>query len=140
LTGVRFPKSLTLIGEAAFYQCRLKEVALPDGCEVAKYAFCKCSVLATVTIGSCCVSIGEWAFEECGALATVTIGSGCISIGEYAFYWCSRLASVTLPSSMQLICHGGFGRCRSLATIAVPKGCELRQDAFYKCSPRVTWF
>jgi hypothetical protein len=39
LTEMRFPNGLKLIGICAFYGSALKEVALPDGCKVARDAF-----------------------------------------------------------------------------------------------------
>jgi hypothetical protein len=165
LTGVRFPNGLRLIGEWAFYGSALKEIALPDGCEVAKCAFGRCKALTKVMIGSDCCSIGESAFRDCIALVSVTIGVGCLSIGQgvfahcgalttvtiedglksidwYAFVNCTRLASVTLPSSVQSVGFCGFGNCKSLATVAIPKGCRLDtgHDAFWGCSPQVTRF
>jgi hypothetical protein len=54
LTGVRFPDILTLIGEFSFWKCVLKGVALPDDCEVAKYAFSECKALMQVMFGTGC--------------------------------------------------------------------------------------
>jgi hypothetical protein len=138
LTGVRFPDGLQLIGKCAFCGCSLREIELPDGCEVAKYAFCKCAVLTKVSIGRDCTSIGEWAFSGCAALTKVTVGDGLASIDGYAFDSCYVLAAVTLPCSVRSIGNGGFARCLSLATIAVPNGCQLHMGAFDGCSPRVT--
>jgi hypothetical protein len=163
LMEVRFPEGLRLIGDCSFYQCALKEVALPDGCEVAQFAFCLCKALTTVIIGSGCRSIDKYALCECGALTSVTIGVGCTSIGRGAFQNCealttvtiedglksiggnafgncARLASVTLPSSVQSIGLCGFRNCTSLVAIAVPKSCELHYGAFWGCSPQVTRF
>jgi hypothetical protein len=62
ITEVRFPNGLRLIEEQAFHWSALKEVALPDGCEVAKWAFWQCEALTKVMIGSRCRSVGESAF------------------------------------------------------------------------------
>jgi hypothetical protein len=117
LTEVKFPNGLRLVGERAFFGSALKEVALPDGCEVGLYAFTSCAVLTKVVIGSGCTSISQGAFSICG-----------------------RLATVTLPSSVQAICFEGFSFCTSLATIAIPQDCHLHNDAFANCSPQVTRF
>jgi hypothetical protein len=94
LTEVRFPNGLRLIAEWAFYGSALKEVALPDGCEIAECAFEQCRVLTKVMIGAGCRSIGESAFERCEVLASVTVGMGCVSIGPGAFVSCGALTAV----------------------------------------------
>jgi hypothetical protein len=163
LTGMRFPDGLRLVGTWAFSCCALKEVVLPDGCQVGEWAFYRCELLTKVAIGRSCTLIGEGAFGICGALTQVTIGDGCASVGKYAFSecraltavtvgdgltsigkhafdGCSVLAAVTLPRSVRSIGTDGFARCASLATIAVPNGCQVHSDAFYECSPRVIRF
>jgi hypothetical protein len=140
LTGVRLPDGLTLVGTCAFSRCALREIALPDGCQVSRSAFYRCELLTKVTIGRGSISIGYGAFQGCGTLTTVTIGDGLASIGGYAFHDCSVLAAVALPQSVLSIGAYSFAACSSLLTIAVPKGCHLLYCAFYECRPRVTRF
>ena len=69
-------KSVTIIGEHAFEDCR---------------------GLTSVT------SIGEHAFNGCRGLTSVTISKGVTSIGNEAFEDCSGLTSVTIPDSVTSI-------------------------------------
>jgi hypothetical protein len=140
MMGVRFPDGLRLIGRCAFWKCALREVMIPDGCDIARSAFQRCTVLVKVSIGRDCTSLGEWAFSECTALTKVTFGEGLKWVGRYAFDNCCAIASVVLPASVHAIDESCFGGCTSLATIAVPKRCRLHKNAFLQCSPRVTRF
>jgi hypothetical protein len=51
-----------------------------------------------------------------------------------------RLASVTLPGTVRSIGKNGFGECARLAAIAISKECQLHDDAFYGCNPRITTY
>jgi hypothetical protein len=163
LAAVRFPDGLTRIGDHAFFSCALKEVTVPDGCQIGDWAFVGCKYLTKLVIGRSCTSIGAYAFSKCaaltkltvgngcasicvgaflgcGALTTVTFGEGLTSIGDRAFGRCVALAAVTLPASVRSIGENGFGQCKSLAAIAVPEGCQLHSDAFWKCNPLMARF
>jgi hypothetical protein len=140
LTEVRFPDGLKLSGDDAFWECALREVTLPDGCQIGAWAFYRCRRLTKVAIGRDCRSITLSAFRECGALTILTIGDGLTSIGEYAFSGCSLLASVTLPSTVQSIGVRAFQQCRSLEMIAVPEGCQLHDSGFWPSCLLVTRF
>ncbi len=74
-----------------------------DVIEIKKYAFCGCSSLQSVTIGSGVSTIGFHAFRDCSSLQSVTIGSGVSTIGSYAFYGCSNLTSISLPNGVTTI-------------------------------------
>jgi hypothetical protein len=117
---VRFPHGLRLIEEHAFDGSALKEIALPDGCEVAEYALWECEALTKVNIGAGCRSIGESAFQGCKALTSVTIGVGCASIGPWAFAFCGALTMVTIEEGLESIDRYAFVYCARLASVTLP--------------------
>jgi hypothetical protein len=104
---VGIPCGCSLIGNSAFGYCALREVVIPDGCDV-----------------------GASAFEACESLTTVTIGTGCTMIGYAAFFRCTALASVAVPTTLKTIGPRAFGMCPALATIALPKGFRLYTGVF----------
>ncbi|MBO5834814.1 MAG: leucine-rich repeat domain-containing protein [Bacteroidales bacterium] len=66
-------KSITSIGDKAFYNC---------------------SGLTSVIIGNNVTSIGVSAFNNCSGLTSVIIPNSVTSIGQYAFHNCSGLTSI----------------------------------------------
>jgi hypothetical protein len=99
------PKSVTTIGESAFYFCMsLTNVSIPN----------------TVT------NIERFAFSTCAGLPGITIPDGVSSIGMAAFDSCSSLKSVTIPASVTEIGLGAFSSCPQLTAITVDAS-----NAFY---------
>jgi hypothetical protein len=138
LTSVVVPDGCTRIGNAAFQCCTsLTSVKIPSSCEAIDpdaFAFC---ALREVMIPDGC-EIGSAAFEKCIFLTTVTIGAGCTTVARYAFVGCAALSSVVLPSTLKLIDCWAFGDCPALVTIAIPNGCYVSEDAFDGSKTRVT--
>lgn len=85
-------KSVTVIGDGAFYTCSLTSVFIP----------------------SSVVSIGEMAFYGCDALTDVTISDGVTSIGDSAFAGCTGLTDLTIPASVTDIGDDAFSGCDDL--------------------------
>ncbi len=73
ITSVTIGKSVTSIGQYAFYDC---------------------SDLASITGGDAVTSIGQYAFYNCSSLASIEIPEGVTSIGIYAFYNCTNLIQI----------------------------------------------
>ena len=89
-------KSVTTIGEEAFYSCTsLKSIVIPD----------------SVT------EIGYWAFEDCTGLTSITIPDSVKSIGNGAFLRCTGLTSITIPDSVTSIGAESFYDCKDLKNV-----------------------
>lgn len=91
ITSVKFPFSVTTIGEGAF-----------------KY----CSSLATVTLSNSVSSIGKYAFDACFGLTSISIPSSVTSIESYAFDSCYNLAKAEF-ASIESLCKIEFGGSNS---------------------------
>ncbi len=88
LEDVEF-KKCKAIGNNAFENCSVKQIALPTGLE----------------------SIGESAFRDCSSLVSITLGEGLKEIKSNAFKNCSSLRSITIPNGVETIEPGTFNSC-----------------------------
>ena len=117
---------------------------------IGERAFCYCSGLTSVTIGSSVTSIGERAFYYCSGLTSVTIGSSVTSIGSDAFEDCSGLKKVIVPD-IENWCSIKFGNLTAnplyyahhlysdenteITKLVIPDGVtSIGFSAFYGCS------
>lgn len=90
------PKSVKIIGDAAFYENYTLETAeFGDSVTLIRLnAFYDCRNLSKVILGKQLKTIGGFAFYGCKKLETVTIPATVTSIGRYAFHYCHGLKSV----------------------------------------------
>ena len=72
-------KTVSAIGDQAFYQCDLKTVTIPKSVK----------------------TLGADSFRESASLTKVTFSGGTTSIGTYSFYGCTSLKTVTLGSGLK---------------------------------------
>lgn len=87
------PKSVTSIGDYAFYSCSLDTIKIPFG----------------VT------AIGNHAFYY-ASLTSITIPNSITNIEEEAFAWCD-LTSIEIPNSVKNIGDGAFRDCTGLTSV-----------------------
>ena len=114
-------KSITSIGDKAFYNCSgLTSVIIGNNVtSIGDNAFLNCSGLTSVIIPNSVTSIGDNAFRDCSGLTSVIIGNNVTSIGVSAFNNCSGLTSVIIPNSVTSIGQYAFHNCSGLTSIYV---------------------
>jgi hypothetical protein len=120
-SSVRFPSSLTLIGDGAFHNCKgLKTLHIPDTLtKIGNNAFAGCTGLTSVVIGSGIKTIDSSVFLGCTALNSLTLGSGVTTIGVWSFGYCTSLSLVSIPSGVTSIDDTAFSGCSGLTAFAV---------------------
>lgn len=136
------PKSVTRIGEYAFYYCKnlvavsltnsiidieqyafagcenLKEISFPNSLKnIASDSFRNCTSLTNIVIPDNVIFMGCHSFCGCSSLVSVTIGKGLTSIAQSAFHGCDNMKHITIPNSITHIEYNGLGGCNSLTDI-----------------------
>ena len=157
ITGIRFPRGLKEIGEAAFCDCSyLTELDFPDGLEsIGSSAFAYCTRLKDLVFPDSITKVGEYAFEMCSGLKSVELSKHLTELSSGVFFGCEKLTSVELPRNLKVL--KGFRVCEGLTEITIPSsvtelcldGCtnlervvfeagnqmkNLNESAFYGCS------
>lgn len=134
-TSFVIPASVEQIGAAAFSECGLRGVVLPEGLtSIGEGAFTACHDLKTIRIPGGVKEIPESCFEQCHKLETVELTEGLQGIGDYAFEGCVALNSVELPQSVNEIGNLVFNNTSSLTHITIPEGVtELKLSLFANC-------
>ena len=146
INTVILPKTITSIGENAFYYCvNLKDVyyegTVKDWCNISfsnkysnpmqkarlsvlfgyynegSYLYINNELLTDLIVPSGVTKINDYAFYNCGSLLTVTLSDGVTTIGEKAFDYCYDLNNISVPSSVNNILSGAFSNCESLSNI-----------------------
>ena len=89
-------EEVTSLSNNAFQGCTgLTSVVLPKTMtKIGDYAFWNCTNLATAEFGEKLNSIGTHAFNSCTALTSITIPKNVTSIGRNAFYNCTGIKEV----------------------------------------------
>lgn len=130
-------KSVTVIGEDAFFECEsLVRLELPETVtELAEFSFAECGNLTHVTLPKNMQGIGNFAFWRCENLISVTMPENLSFIGESAFSGCSSLADIVIPDGITTINTCVFIGCSSLKNIVIPENVKKITDyAFENCS------
>jgi hypothetical protein len=139
LDGVTFGEGLRTIGEYAFYNASIKQVAfanngnivkiptgafygskvesvtLPDSVkELGDYAFAKSEIYQLTANGL--TAVGSYAFADCKSLQTIVLADGVTTMGDRVFENCSALTEATLPS-VQKMGNFLFANTSALTTV-----------------------
>lgn len=143
ITAVKFPGTLTSVGQNAFYKCSaLESVIIPEsGVEtIGDNAFYSCTMLKTVTLPSTLKSLGSNAFSDCSALSTPVLPASLQTIGNSAFWHCTGMTgTLTLPGSIVTYGNGVFNGCTSLEHVIMedsvdPDHVKYASQMFYGCT------
>ena len=114
----------------------VKAVRIGEDCAIGYYAFYNCNSLASVSIPSTAMNIGDSTFYNCYSLAFISIPSTVTSIGNDAFHSCNSLASVSIPSTVTSIGSSAFSYCYSLKSVFIPNIItSIDSNAFSYCYP-----
>ena len=146
INSIILPKTITSIGENAFYYCvNLRNVyyegAVNDWCNISfanEYSnpmqgaaydyyygysnegsdlYINNELLTDLIVPSGVSKINDYAFYNCASLLTVTLPAGVTTIGEKTFDYCYDLNNISIPSSVNNILSGAFLNCESLSNI-----------------------
>ena len=127
ITDFDFPEGCKIVLERAFLECtELTSIEIPEGITQIS-GFTNCSNLASVSLPSTLISIGEAAFSGCSSLTSITINGNISSLGSYAFESCDKLTSLTLGAEVESLPDSLFGTnyLENLTTIVVEEGSTL---------------
>ena len=135
LLTVKFPSTLTSLGEGVFKSCsKLTTVENLENTKITildasgdfsstynteNGVFANCSSLTALSIPKTVEKIDRWALVGCTSMTTFVIpkDSKLTIIGKYAFEDAKVLTSVDLPASLTHLEMGAFNRCYALADI-----------------------
>ena len=133
ITTIKFPSSLTSIGDGSFDGCtRLREVELPTTITyIGNYAFSGCSI-DNITLPSSLTCIGDYAFYNC-PIREIELPNGLKAIGKGTFSACP-LTEIVVPVSVSYISYGAFANCKSLKTVKIENAPVTIQGSFIGCT------
>ena len=104
-----FDATITLVGEAAFYQIdNLETITLPNGIkQLGGYVFAYTNYLRTIKLPACLEEIYRETFHQCNAITELTLPDSVTKIAAEAFYNCSKLeyiySKLSTPDNMTVI-------------------------------------
>ena len=130
LTAITIPKSVTSIGEDAFFwSSKITRVNISD-----IEAWCN------IDFGNHYSNPFSVTYEVCdlylnGELVTeLVIPDSITKIKDYTFYDCEKITSLTLPDNIQSIGDNAFNGCIRLMDIYIPDSLyDIGDNAFYNC-------
>lgn len=143
LRQIVLPKGLQAIGNEAFADSRLEEIAFGDTpalTSIGDRAFEDCPDLVVRSFPAGLLSIGERAFA--GAFSgseadhlDLSAATALRTIGKEAFKACNTLTKLSLPLNQTEIGEGAFSECYNLSgTLELPTLLTtIGADAFYNC-------
>jgi hypothetical protein len=139
------PKSVTSLGEDAFYNCPsgLKSIVVEKGNQYYDSRNDCNAIIETSTnllllgcrntvIPNNVTSIGKNAFYNCSSLTNIKIPDSVTSIGNGAFHNCYGLTSITLGNNITSIGECAFSSC-GLTSLKIPDSVTSIGDEAFKC-------
>lgn len=132
IRSIRFPESLTSIGQNAFAACaNLTEISIPSTVtSVGKNIFLSCSALETVEFFASVDTIGSMMFNKC-PLTKVTLSPTIKTLEAYSFAYTALESVDFLPEGLLAIENKAFTGCSKLKTVDIPSTCtSIGPEAF----------
>ena len=147
VTSFTIPRSVTSIGDYAFYYCiKLESITIPSSVtSIGCSAFESCAKLESITIPDSVTWIGECAFVSCVKLKSILVDQNNpnYSSDGIALYNKDKtkliqvpasVTSFTIPGSITSIGDYAFYDCSNLTRITIPDGVTSIGDrAFLYC-------
>lgn len=134
LVSVKFPETLSFLGDHAFYYCPvLKEINLEDTCLMNIEANCfeNCYSLSCIEFPKTLKSISHGAFLKCAFKELNLENTNIERIDEDAFTKCEKLENVIFPESLKNIRSFAFADT-ALKNVVLPQYIEeFDARAFY---------
>ncbi len=119
---VTFPSSVTRIGEFAFMNSALKNIALGANIEIiGSSAFVGCLSLDKITFNDKIAVIDSYAFSGCTAIRTFTVPETVTKLGDGVFTRCDGLEELKFTSEKTTIGKNICDSCNALKKITCPK-------------------
>ena len=99
LHSIDFPKSLTKIGDSAFWGSGIKKAIIPDSVtEIGRHAFRECHNLEEVRLSSAATEL-DGTFSDCTALKSIEIPASVTSFDKRGvLYNCTSLESIRVAA------------------------------------------
>ena len=134
------PNSVSVIGNEAFRECRLRSVAIGNNVtRLGASAFSLCRRLSSISVAGSVTNIGGSVFSGAGTQIfpddfSVVLEEGIRSIAPQMFQGCTELRSIVIPNTVTNIGGSAFYECYRLEKIMLPNGVvTLAGHAFYSC-------
>lgn len=150
LTSISIPKTVTVLGNYAFSNCKgLKKVIidnLESWCTInigdyanplqyAEHLIVGGKEIIDLVIPETITSIADRAFHGYKGLKSITIGDFVTYIGDYAFYGCTELKTAKISGANVDIGRYAFYECTSLAELMLLEGVsKIGNYCFYGCT------
>lgn len=121
LTSIKFPESLTELGQYAFAYCSALEGAdfSKTSVKTIREGTFDESGIKSLKLSDSTTDIEYNAFMSCTALTSLELGKGLRTIGWQSFSY-SGITSLKLPDSVEAIGSDAFGNCTSLTSVEWP--------------------
>ena len=134
--SITMPDTITAIYSNAFTLCDIKNVVLSNNLNIiSSNAFAYCDALTDISIPNSVQYIGEDAFSYCSSIKELTIPDGISSIEYNTFSNCISLVKVKIPDSVTRIEYSAFENCSSLTDITIPSSVtNIKSAAFAGCT------
>lgn len=135
LETVKFPNTLTTIGEGAFMNSHLRDVVIPDSVRtIESSAFAGCGLMYKLSLGSGLTTIGDFAFEWCSPSVRISEDNRAFVMEDGALFNAGKtklirffsdwVTSYTIPTGVKEIGAGAFEGSWNLKTITIPDGVQ----------------